>query len=311
VKPSKKADTPETKETSGAGGVPLPELKRLKLTSIKDIRQALRRLVRLTALNRMDESKLRSLTYALNVLLNSHRISDSTGGDGTKKLCWDVLQIPEGNLGFLFEFYERFWWAQYAEANPQPSSENRHTYLERLRATFGDPMDKLEVIRERHVIETDHKPDYTVSEPARAETTPKSKREINDECTNHIKAESATEGQLTKIFNSFAGRQLVHEVGHGVMLAKFGQIPAYIYPQNPKASARPKTLRPRVDEYFFSRFRYGARHEKMLKELRAPLCLLAGPAAELFIYGTARPQNMMTLPGQRSACRMQLRRDNR
>jgi hypothetical protein len=34
------------------------------------------------------------------------------GGDGTKKFVLGLLQIPKANLGFLFEFYERFWWAQ-------------------------------------------------------------------------------------------------------------------------------------------------------------------------------------------------------
>ncbi len=160
-----------TREKPGAGGAPPAEFKRLKLDNVKSIRGAIRRFIRLTAQGKMEESKLRSLVYALAALLNSYKIHDGTGGDGTKRLCWDMLQIPEGNLGFLFEFYERFWWAQYAEANPQPSSENRHAYLQRLRATFGDPMAKLEIIRERHELEADHKPDLTGSEPVRADTT--------------------------------------------------------------------------------------------------------------------------------------------
>lgn len=94
-----------------------------------------------------------------------------------------------------------------------------------------------------------------------------------------------TGGQLIRLFDSNIGRRLVHEVGHSLMLAKFGQMPVYAYPQSPKAPDRPKALRVRLDTGFLDHFRYGPLNEEVLKELRAPLCLLAGPAAELLFYG--------------------------
>lgn len=165
-------DKERGKVKTEAGGAPLPEFKRLKLNDVPSIRGAIRRIIRLCAQGRMDEGKLRSLVYALAALLNSYKISDKMGGDGIKKLCWDVLSVPEGNLGWLLEFYRDHWWAPYIHTHPQLPSECYFAYLERLKAMHGDPMDKLpEIVRERCEIEAGYKPGPTVEEPARVETS--------------------------------------------------------------------------------------------------------------------------------------------
>jgi len=170
-KPTKSPDTGRGKEKAMAGGAPPApaEFKRLKLDSVQDIRAAMRKLTRACAQNKLDEGKLRSLVYALAALLNSYKISDKLGGDGIKKLCWDVLSVPEGNLGWLLEFYRDHWWAPYIHTHPQLPHECYFAYLERLKALHGDPMDKLpEIVKERHEIEAGYKPGPTVEEPARA-----------------------------------------------------------------------------------------------------------------------------------------------
>ncbi len=97
-----------------------------------------------------------------------------------------------------------------------------------------------------------------------------------------------TRKQLTRLFNGPTGRKIVHEAGHGLLNAKFAKQPTFILPQSPKAPDRPHGIMLALDSYYLNRVRFGRRYEDRMKDLRDPLCLLAGPAAEMLFYGACR-----------------------
>ncbi len=93
-----------------------------------------------------------------------------------------------------------------------------------------------------------------------------------------------TRKQITRLFSGPTGRKIVHEAGHALMSAKFAAQPTFTLTQSPKAPDRPYGIMLALDSYRLNRFRYGRRYEDEIRDLREPLCLLGGPAAEMLLY---------------------------
>ncbi len=94
-----------------------------------------------------------------------------------------------------------------------------------------------------------------------------------------------TRKQLVRLFNGPTGRRIVHEAGHAFMSAKFAAQPTFTLAQSRKHPERPCGIMLALDPYRLNRVRYGRRYEDSVEGLKEPLCLLAGPAAELLLYG--------------------------
>jgi len=102
---------------------------------------------------------------------------------------------------------------------------------------------------------------------------------------NFKKEHIPTVRKFTRLLKGPTGRQIVHEAGHAMMCLKYAENPVCLLPKSRRHPDRPETFNLNLDKYFFNRFRYGKLYEDMLKELREPLCLLAGPVAEMLFYG--------------------------